>query len=91
MRQPSDLSREALLAIVEALQGHLYLERTGAVAEERIPPHAEYWNPDKPWDLNLLDSLAEILSEYDLVPAKITLAVPTSEVTNPPNPPERNG
>ena len=73
MRQAADLSREALIEIVETLQGHLYLDLAGpgGIPDEGIPPGSNYWNPDKSWSIDLLDSLAEKLQQHDLVPTEI--------------------
>ena len=75
MRQVRELSHEALVEIVEALQGHLYLDLSGAEGvtegDEIIPPGAEYWSPEKSWSVDLLDGLAEKLQQHDLVPGEV--------------------
>ena len=72
MRQAAELSREALIEIVETLQGHLYLDLSGSEEiADGFPPHSEYWNPDKSWSIDLLDSLADKLWQHDLVPTGI--------------------
>ena len=57
MRQAAELSRESLIEIVEALQGHLYLDLADSRGQDGIVPHSDFWNPDKPWSIDLLDSL----------------------------------
>ena len=68
MRQAAELSREALIEIVETLQGHLYLDLRTAPEDDRgrrgVPPNSEYWNPDKSWSIDLLDSLADKLRQH---------------------------
>jgi len=72
MRQAADLSRESLIEIVKTLQGHLYLDLNGSEEiADGMPPGSEYWNPDKPWSIDLLDSLADKLQQFDLVPTEI--------------------
>jgi ribosomal protein S10 len=69
--QPSDLPRQALVDVVEHLQHHLFLDIAGR--DDPFPNGAEFWNPDKRWDVELLESLADKLSEYGLRPEQATL------------------
>ena len=69
--QPSDLPRQALVDVVEHLQHHLFLDIAGR--DDPFPNGAEFWNPDKRWDVELLESLAGKLAEYGLRPEQATL------------------
>ena len=71
MRPVAELSRESLIKIVEALQGHLYLDLADSQGQDGIAPHSEFWNSDKPWSIDLLESLADKLRQHDLVPTEI--------------------
>src|SRR5262249_14928403 len=53
--------QQQLTEIVERIQGLLYLDldATGN----------EVWDPDKPWDADTLDGIAQTLAKYGLVPA----------------------
>jgi len=64
--QPANLTRQALVDIVEHLQHHLFLDMAGS--DDPFPPGAEFWNPDKSWDVELLESLVDKLAEYGLRP-----------------------
>jgi ribosomal protein S10 len=72
--QPADLPRQALVDIVEHLQHHLFLDVVGS--DDPFPPGVEFWNPDKSWDIELLESLADKLAEYGLRPEQATLRAP---------------
>jgi hypothetical protein len=61
MKPISELTREQLTNIVAHIQGLLYLDLDAA--------GNEVWNPDKPWDADTLDAIAQTLAEYGLVPA----------------------
>jgi hypothetical protein len=69
--RPADLPRRSLVDIVEHLQHHLYLgiARHG----DPFPNGSEFWNPDKVWDVELLESLAGKLAEYGLRPEQAAL------------------
>jgi ribosomal protein S10 len=69
--RPADLPRQALVDIVEHLQHHLFLDIAGQ--DDPFPNGAEFWNPDKRWDVELLESLAGKLAEYGLRPEQATL------------------
>ena len=69
--QPANLTRQALVDIVEHLQHHLFLDVVGS--DDPFPPGVEFWNPDKSWDIELLESLADKLAEYGLRPEQATL------------------
>ena len=71
--QPGDLPRQALLDIVEHLQQHLFLDMTGC--GDPFVMGVEFWNPDKRWDVELFESLADKLAEYGLRPEQATLRV----------------
>jgi hypothetical protein len=67
MKMAAELSREQLTDIVGRIQGLLYLDLDAA--------GNEVWDPDKPWDPDTLDGIAQTLAGYDLVPAS---ALPAS-------------
>jgi ribosomal protein S10 len=69
--QPADLPRQALVDIVEHLQHHLFLDIAGR--DDLFVKGAEFWNPDKSWDVELLESLADKLAEYGLRPEQAML------------------
>jgi ribosomal protein S10 len=69
--QPAHLPRQALVDIVEHLQHHLFLNVVGS--DDPFPQGAEFWNPDKSWDVELLESLANKLTEYGLRPEQAML------------------
>ena len=69
--RPADLPRQALVDIVEHLQHHLFLDIAGQ--DDAFPNGAEFWNPDKLWDVELLESLTEKLAEYGLRPGQAAL------------------
>ena len=71
MSRPADLPRQALVDIVEHLQHHLFLDIAGQ--DDVFPNGAEFWNPNKSWDVELLESLADKLAEYGLRPEQATL------------------
>ena len=71
MSRPADLPRQTLVDIVEHLQHHLFLDVAGQ--DDTFPNGAEFWNPDKCWDVELLESLADKLAEYGLRPEQATL------------------
>jgi hypothetical protein len=75
--RPADLPRQALVDIVEHLQHHLFLDI--ASGDEPFPNGAEFWNPDKCWDVELIESLAGKLAEYGLRPEVVTLRVPVRQ------------
>src|SRR5262245_32926117 len=60
MKPISELTREQLTDIVERIRGLLYLGLDAA--------GNAVWNPDKPWDADTLDGIAQTLDEYGLVP-----------------------
>jgi hypothetical protein len=68
---PADLPRQALVDVVEHLQHHLFLDIAGQ--DDPFPNGAEFWNPDKLWDVELLESLAGKLAEYSLRPEQAAL------------------
>lgn len=74
MKRPSDLTKTELVKIVNVLHGCLYLDDVGAESEHDLPPFARYWNPNKAWDVGMLETLAEVLQEHDLVPDDVTPA-----------------
>jgi hypothetical protein len=66
MKTTAELTREQLTNIVGRIQGLLYLDLDAA--------GNEVWDPDKPWDPDTLDGIAQTLAEYGLVPASAGLA-----------------
>jgi hypothetical protein len=77
VRQPGDLPRQALLDIVEHLQQHLFLDMAGC--GDPFVKGVEFWNPDKRWDVELFESLADKLTEYGLRPEQATLRASASQ------------
>ncbi len=71
MSRLSDLPRRALVDIVQHLQHHLFLDIAGQ--DDAFPNGTEFWNPDKPWDVELIESLADKLAEYGLRPEQAAL------------------
>ena len=65
MRRPLDLSQDALVQIVDAVQQSLYLDvRQGVLA----------WNPAKSWEAaDVLMELAGRWPDHDLAPDYVTL------------------
>jgi hypothetical protein len=61
MKTAAELTREQLTDIVGRIQGLFYLDLDAA--------GNEVWDPDKPWDPDTLDDIAQTLAEYGLVPA----------------------
>ena len=75
--RPADLPRQALVDIVEHLQHHLFLDIAGQ--DDVFPNGAEFWNPDKHWNIELFESLADKLAEYGLRPTETALRTPGSQ------------
>ena len=61
MRKVEDLTKEELCEIVQRMQELLYLDNDDG--EEY------FWNPDKEWDVDFLENIADTLQSYELVPA----------------------
>jgi hypothetical protein len=61
MKTTAELTREQLTDIVGRIQRLLYLDLDVA--------GNEVWDPDRPWDPDTLNGIAQILAEYGLVPA----------------------
>lgn len=61
MRKVEDLTKEELCEIVRQMQELLYLENEDG---EKCS-----WNPDKEWDVDFLEYIANTLQSYKLVPA----------------------
>lgn len=59
MKSAENLSFEELVRIVRALQGILYQE---------IGEREQVFNPDKVWDSDMPQLIAELLHEYGLTP-----------------------
>jgi hypothetical protein len=62
MRQPEELTREQLIALVCDIRDILYLDLDDA--------NDEFLNPDKIWDPDTIESVARRLAEHDLVPTE---------------------
>ena len=77
MSQPADLSRQVLVDIVEHLQHYLFLDIAGQ--DHAFPNGAEFWNPDKRWEVELFESLADKLAEYGLRPIETALRASGSQ------------
>ena len=63
MRVVEDLTKEELRQIVYKLQELLYLDNDDS--------GKTFWNPDKEWDIAVLEYLADSLHRYGLVPTGI--------------------
>jgi hypothetical protein len=63
MKTAPELSREQLADIVERIQGMLYLDSDGT--------GKGVWNPEKSWDPETLEGIAQTLAGYGLVPAGV--------------------
>jgi hypothetical protein len=61
MKTTAELTREQLTDIVGRIQGLLYLDLD--------PAGNEVWDPDKPWEPDTLDDIAQTMAEYGLAPA----------------------
>jgi hypothetical protein len=62
MKNPSDIDQEELAVIVDRVQSILYWE-----------PHKDgggRLNPDKQWNVGMLDEIAEVLDDSGLVPKR---------------------
>ena len=64
MRNVEDLTDQELRQIVQKLQELLYLDSD--------KEGKTFWNPDKEWDIAVLEYLADSLRKCDLVPAGIS-------------------
>jgi hypothetical protein len=69
LRQPCDLPRKALVELVESVQSLLFLDEAGSNGP--FPQHTEFWNPDKQWDVELLELMAQRLGEHGLCPTRM--------------------
>jgi hypothetical protein len=67
MKNPSDLSKDQLADLVAQIQGILWLDLGGEGAPSK---NAEWWNPDKGWDADTVEAIAEQLAKAGLRPAK---------------------
>jgi len=66
MKNPSDLSKDQLASLVAQVQCILWLDLGGEGAPLK---NAEWWNPDKNWDPETIQSIAEQLAKVGLRPA----------------------
>lgn len=66
-RMPQDLSREELVAIVEAIQRECWWEE-GHMALYDEGDSVDRWNGEKEWDADQIENIAGILSAYALKP-----------------------
>ncbi len=65
MRKPSQLTRNELVAIVDALQQALYLDAD--------PELGMAWNPNKAWDgADICGELTGALASFGLAPERLT-------------------
>ena len=64
MLQPEELSKEECRECLADVQAILYLDI--------FPDRPDLWNPDKEWDADVLQALAEALDAYGLVPHGVT-------------------
>lgn len=60
MKQPKDLTCDQIVALVESIQRHLYLDRDEV--------GRDCWNPEKSWRGDEFDYIARMLRLRDLVP-----------------------
>jgi hypothetical protein len=73
---PSELSREALEAIVAKVQGLLYLDMDRA--------GREFWNPAKEWSgADVCQDIQDVLHQHGLVPAEEQDCMPTTTESPP--------
>ena len=63
MRKAKELGKKELIEIVQEIQELLYLD--GEDGEKC------FWNPDKEWDVDFIESVAGYLREADLVPTVV--------------------
>jgi hypothetical protein len=63
MRKVKELTKQELRQIVRQLQELLYLD-----IDER---GESFWNPDKEWDISILENLADSLRKCGLVPTAV--------------------
>ena len=62
MRHAKDLTRAELEHVVDTVQSILWLD------ERPLPPHGEFWNPEKVWEQDFIEWIADLLTDYDLRP-----------------------
>lgn len=61
MKAPEDLSKEELVQIVAVIQEVLWLDMDAESAWQ--------FNPDKEWDVDMLDRIADEMHKYGLRPS----------------------
>jgi hypothetical protein len=64
MKQPTELSPEHLVSIVEQVQAILYCESY----EDEDGQTIDHWDRNKVWDPETLDAIAEVLIDSELAP-----------------------
>lgn len=86
MKRPDQLTRRELIELVERIRDWLYLSEDtfddiasmhGTAFARRVQKggklhgaYYEHFNPDKSWDSDTLDGVAEMLQDFNLVPTK---------------------
>lgn len=63
MKAPEDLSKEELVQIVAVIQEVLWLDMDAESAWQ--------FNPDKDWDVDMLDRIADEMHKYGLRPSAV--------------------
>src|SRR5262245_40704051 len=63
MKTAPELTQQHLTDLAERIQALLYLDRDAA--------GTDVWDPDKPWDPDTLDGIAQTLARYGLVPTGV--------------------
>jgi hypothetical protein len=59
MKDVSQLTREELLELASSVQGVLYLD---------MDSQGEFWNPEKDWDSDTVQLIAEVCEKLGLKP-----------------------
>jgi hypothetical protein len=68
MRFAKDLTRDDLVTIVDAVQRYLFLDCR--ISDDPNDSEILVWNPDREWDLDNFDDIADALAQFDLVPTE---------------------
>ena len=95
MNRPSDLTKEELVTLVESIRDCLYLQedllkdvrtrfrkaKAKELAGDITDPKkmVEFFDPDKEWDADVVQGVADVLDSHGLIPTEvlpITVAYP---------------
>lgn len=73
MRHPKDMSREELVAALEGIRAVLYAGPQMYLGE--LDPNTDHpkevvetWDPEREWESDELDDVAQVLRDYGLAP-----------------------